>query len=1026
MKASLQDFITKIFTTLKNNLKTVAFTGNYYDLSNRPTIPNVGNGTITITQNGTTKGTFTTNQNGNTTVELTDNNTTYSNFVKSGSGAKSGLVPAPSKTAGTTKYLREDGTWAVPPDTNTTYGNMTGATSSAAGSAGLVPAPAAGKQNSFLRGDGTWYTTVTIPSYGKYVGTYENPIFIDGSTSSFKSCSYALRMMSGASSSADGKYGLVPAPTAGKQASFLRGDGTWAVPTDTNTWRGIQNNLTSDSTTDSLSAAQGKALKTLIDGKAALSHTHNYLPLSGGTMTGNIAYKGSKATYTAIKFIDNTTDAYGNGISIGSGGLTIIGGGESADIIAAQQTSGGSESMIIANDGVIDFYSNCQNGFSSAAHSWIDTSGRFNGNVVGNASSASKLTNTSAIGSSTQPVYFSASGVPTPTTYTLGTSVPANTKHMVYYEVDLSSYSNTLFYPLIWAPYDEYLDVSIQSPNLGGNAAYNQNDLHAIIRTQGWSDTPISYQILELNRYSDSEQTIMSLVRGTQTGTVGFYLRGGMKYRVIANRGYQKLCTSDYTYGTETWKAGISSVTGTIGSNIVTWRTLYDIQNGSQTNNTLFSGVVISPRFIATTINVSGVFSQNRTSGSTVGENSFVGNNDNTASGTSSTAFGGKTKSTGGWSFSEGWNNTSSGTASHSEGWDSTASKDCAHAEGKHNTASGFAAHAEGWDSTASNDCAHAEGKSNTASGYAAHAEGEVSVASGTYSHAEGHFSTASGESSHSEGNNCTAKGIYSHAGGNGATGGGYASFSQGWCTSTSADTTIALGRHNKNTSGNLLELGYGSDSVKKNVFSITSSGYVKATGTYTASTTADYAEYFEWLDGNPNGEDRVGYFVTLEGNKIRLATKDDTYILGVVSGEPFVLGNGDCDIWNGIYLRDEFRRKVMEDAPKLEVYTVIDEETGEELTDIRESETEFDGYRPKLNPEYDSTKEYIPRSERPEWAPVGMLGVLAVRHDGTAKVNSYVTVNKDGIATACDITVKNSYRVIKENSETVVEIIFR
>ena len=45
--------------------------------------------------------------------------TTYSDFVKSGSGAKAGLVPAPSTTAGTTKYLCEDGTWQVPPDTNT-------------------------------------------------------------------------------------------------------------------------------------------------------------------------------------------------------------------------------------------------------------------------------------------------------------------------------------------------------------------------------------------------------------------------------------------------------------------------------------------------------------------------------------------------------------------------------------------------------------------------------------------------------------------------------------------------------------------------------------------------------------------------------------------------------------------------------------------------------------------------------------------------------------------------------------------
>lgn len=60
-----------------------------------------------------------------TAVWGADNNTTYSNFVKSGSGAKAGLVPAPSTTEGTTKYLREDGTWAVPPDTNTTYTHPT-------------------------------------------------------------------------------------------------------------------------------------------------------------------------------------------------------------------------------------------------------------------------------------------------------------------------------------------------------------------------------------------------------------------------------------------------------------------------------------------------------------------------------------------------------------------------------------------------------------------------------------------------------------------------------------------------------------------------------------------------------------------------------------------------------------------------------------------------------------------------------------------------------------------------------------
>lgn len=50
----------------------------------------------------------------------------------------------------------------------------------------------------------------------------------------------------------------------GSTSNYLRGDGTWQTPPNTNTWRGIQNNLTSTSTTDSLSAAMGKSLKDQI------------------------------------------------------------------------------------------------------------------------------------------------------------------------------------------------------------------------------------------------------------------------------------------------------------------------------------------------------------------------------------------------------------------------------------------------------------------------------------------------------------------------------------------------------------------------------------------------------------------------------------------------------------------------------------------------------------------------------------------------------------------------------------------
>lgn len=46
------------------------------------------------------------------------------------------------------------------------------------------------------------------------------------------------------------------------------------TPPSSDTWRGIQDNLISSSTTESLSAAQGKILKELVDGKAPSSHTH--------------------------------------------------------------------------------------------------------------------------------------------------------------------------------------------------------------------------------------------------------------------------------------------------------------------------------------------------------------------------------------------------------------------------------------------------------------------------------------------------------------------------------------------------------------------------------------------------------------------------------------------------------------------------------------------------------------------------------------------------------------------------------
>lgn len=71
--------------------------------------------------------------------------------------------------------------------------------------------------------------------------------------------------------------------------------GTWSAWVErnyTNTWRGIQNNLTSDSATDSLSAAQGKALKALVDSKASSGHTHSY---AGSSSVGGAATSADKS-----------------------------------------------------------------------------------------------------------------------------------------------------------------------------------------------------------------------------------------------------------------------------------------------------------------------------------------------------------------------------------------------------------------------------------------------------------------------------------------------------------------------------------------------------------------------------------------------------------------------------------------------------------------------------------------------------------------------------------------------------------
>ena len=384
-------------------------------------------------------------------------------------------------------------------------------------------------------------------------------------------------------------------------------------------------------------------------------------------------------------------------------------------------------------------------------------------------------------------------------------------------------------------------------------------------------------------------------------------------------------------------------------------------------------------------------------------------------------------------SLSHGLGCITSGKHSHAEGYNTKASGNASHAEGYKTQSTGADSHAEGHDTQSTGHYSHAEGKGTRSTKFASHAEGIDTNAIGDYSHSEGRYTKASGQNSHAEGYKTQSTGAGSHAEGSDTNAIGDYSHSEGCGTRAANYASAAQGKYNagmttggssSNTTGIAFVIGNGtSTTALSNAFSVQFDGTVKAKSTITASTTADYAEFFEWLDKNPNEEDRVGHFVTLDGDKIKIATDEDDYILGIVSGEPFVLGNGDCDTWNGMYLHDEFRRTMYEPAPK--IIEILDNE-GNPTGEYKEVEGEYEGTRPILNPDYDPTQEYISRFDRVEWSPIGMLGVLAVLHDGTAEVNGYVTVNNKGIATKCTRDTRNSYRVIKKVSDKVVEVIFR
>ena len=201
-----------------------------------------------------------------------------------------------------------------------------------------------------------------------------------------------------------------------------------------------------------------------------------------------------------------------------------------------------------------------------------------------------------------------------------------------------------------------------------------------------------------------------------------------------------------------------------------------------------------------------------------------------------------------------------------------------------------------------------------------------------------------------------------------------YGDFSTGLVSfnseTNSATTGVAIQNTTASGTGfNFLRCIADSDGSPATKFQVRGDGQVQVGGSE-VHAGADYADMFEWADGNPEGVDRIGLSVVIAGDKgfIRPATIEDTpgNIIGIVSGTASVVGNAAWSHWHGKYIRDDFGR-------------------------VSEDES-F---------EYDNSKTYVPREKRHEWAVIGLAGRVHIRkgsptHPSWSKLRSVSSVTEE------------------------------
>ena len=310
--------------------------------------------------------------------------------------------------------------------------------------------------------------------------------------------------------------------------------------------------------------------------------------ISGTGDDSGIHYKGTKASYNMIKFVDNTVDTYGNGIVIGGGGLVVMGAGESADnLVSALSLTGGQEKLYLGSDSEIYFYVNC-NTIGDRKGITLNTSLSFypNSNNTGTVGTSSNKWNAmyattfygAFSGSGASVTSLNASNISSGTLsadrlatsgVTAGSYGPsANatpgygaTFNVPYITVDNKGRVTAISTKTIKIPASDNIDTKVtQSATstanfrgviLGTNNTSNTGDnRETTVTGQGYITNKIFAQPSTGNLYASN---IYAFVNGTDEVRIALYRSGNSSWRFLNSGGTLSLQNNYYNSAVQSW-----------------------------------------------------------------------------------------------------------------------------------------------------------------------------------------------------------------------------------------------------------------------------------------------------------------------------------------------------------------------------------------------------------------------------------------------------------------------------------------